>query len=277
MKDTAAGRARGRPKAFHDKTQNATIRSLDRALSVLKTVSDGSGMSLTEIADATQESPATIYRILTTLRLHAMVEFVEANQLWHVGSGAFRIGSNFLRRTHLAEQSRQFMERLMVQSGETANLAIIDQGEVIFISQVETSEPIRAFFPPGTRSAVHASGIGKAILSFRSSLKMNSLLNGQPLEAFTSHTIVKEEQLREELARSRIRGWAVDDEERTPGMRCIAAPIFNRFEEAVAGISISGPTVRMTKDRDAEFGMLVRQAADEITRATGGTCPQPDW
>ncbi|TCD12286.1 HTH-type transcriptional regulator BhcR [Oricola cellulosilytica] len=266
-------RARGRPKSFHDKTESVTIQSLDRALAVLKIVSDGSGMSLTEIAEAGDQSPATVYRILTTFGLHAVVDFDERTQLWHVGAGAFRIGSSFLRRTRLVEQSRVVMERMMVESGETANLAIIDHGEVIFISQIETHEPIRAFFRPGTRGPVHASGIGKAILAYQPIEQARATLRGGALEMFTDHTIVAENTLLEELDTIRSRGWAVDDEERTNGMRCIAAPIFNQFAEAVAGVSVSGPTVRMTGGRDAALGELVRQAADEITDAIGGRLP----
>ena len=222
-------RGRGRPKSFHDKTESVTIQSLDRALSVLKVISEGSGMSLTEIAEASDQSPATVYRILTTFRKHAVTEFDEQTQLWHVGAGAFRIGSSFLRRTRIVEQSRPVMERMMAESGETANLAIIDHGEVIFISQIETHEPIRAFFRPGTRGPVHASGIGKAILAYQSDEQIGATLKGGSLERFTDRTIITERTLVEELETIRSRGWAVDDEERTNGMRCIAAPIFNQF------------------------------------------------
>ena len=76
-----------------------------------------------------------------------------------------------------------------------------------------------------------------------------------------------------ELAAIRARGWAVDDEERTEGMRCIAAPIFNEFREAVAGVSISGPVVRMDRAEGQGFGARVRAAADRITEAIGGTAP----
>ncbi|PLX37577.1 MAG: IclR family transcriptional regulator [Hyphomicrobiales bacterium] len=268
-----SSRPRGCPKAFHDKSESATIQSLDRAMTVLKVVAEGSGMSLSEIAAVGDDSPATVYRILTTLKKHAIVEFDETSQLWHVGAGAFRIGSSFLRRTRLIEQSRRVMERIMGESGETANLAIIDRGEVIFISQVETHEPIRAFFRPGTRGPVHASGIGKAIMAYRSAEHIHATLSGHKLERFTSHTLADEAALVTELDETRARGWSVDDEERTNGMRCIAAPIFNQFGEAIAGISISGPTVRMTKEKDAGFGHLVRAAADEITKAIGGVMP----
>ena len=264
-------KARGRPKSFHDTAQQATIQSLDRAMEVLKVVANGTGMSLTEIADESGYSPATVYRILTTLKKHQICDFDEQNQFWHIGVTAFRIGTSFLGRTRIVEQSRPVMERLMAETGETANLAIIDRGEVIFISQIETHEPIRAFFRPGTRGPVHASGIGKAILAQRSDGQIDAALSERDLKPYTAKTITDTDSLRAELAGIRARGWAVDDEERTVGMRCIAAPIFNSSGEAVAGISVAGRSVRVTADRDEALGQLVRQAADGVTLAIGGS------
>ena len=163
---THGGRARGRPRAFNSRTEANLVQSLDRALVVLKTVAGGGGLSLTEIAERAGQSPSTAYRLLLTLQSHDIVEFDEQAQLWHTGIEAFRIGSSFLGRTRLVEQARPVMQRLMAATGETANLAIIDRDEVVFVAQVETHEPIRAFFRPGTRGPVHASGIGKALLAF---------------------------------------------------------------------------------------------------------------
>ena len=95
----------------------------------------------------------------------------------------------------------------------------------------------------------------------------------QGLAAFTARTITDPARLGAELAAIRARGWAVDDEERTEGMRCIAAPIFNEFREAIAGVSISGPMVRMARAGGDALGARVRAAADRITRAIGGTVP----
>ncbi|WP_048647399.1 HTH-type transcriptional regulator BhcR [Nitratireductor soli] len=268
------GRARGRPRSFHNTAQNSLIQSLDRAMDVLKVVAGGSGLSLTEIADRSGQSASTAYRILITLEKHRVVQFDEPAQLWHVGLEAFRIGSSFLGRTSIVEQSRPVMQRIMAETGETANLAIIDRGEVIFVSQVETHEPIRAFFRPGTRGPVHASGIGKALLAFLPEIQAQTILKQGAQDAYTDKTIVSGEALAAEMATIRTRGWAIDDEERTPGMRCIAAPIFNQFGEAVAGVSLSGPAFRITPKRDADYGVLVRKAADEITRAIGGMPPR---
>ncbi|MFO1209690.1 MAG: IclR family transcriptional regulator [Amaricoccus sp.] len=271
--DNTLKRTRGRPKAFNARTEQTTIQALDRAVAILKVLAGGEGMSLTELAEASGEAPATVYRVLATFEAHGVVEVQPATQLWFIGKEAFRIGSAFLGRTSLVERARGVMHGLMAETGETANLAIADGGQVVFISQVETHEPIRAFFPPGTRGPIHASGIGKALLGHWPAAAVARIVRERGLAAFTERTITDPARLAGELARIRAQGWAVDDEEHTEGMRCIAAPIFNEFREATAGVSISGPTVRMARSGNAELGALVRAAADRITEAIGGTAP----
>lgn len=255
---------RGRPKAFHDKTEQNTIRALDRAMALLQALSASDGMTLTELAQAEGESPATTYRVLTTLAQRQMVELDPRGQVWHVGPGAFRTGAAFLRRTNVVERARAPMQALMRATNETANLGIEQQGEVLFLTQVETHQTIRAFFSPGTRSAMHASGIGKALLAWMPARDPG------PLTRFTEATITEAQALADDLALTCARGWALDDQERTEGMRCVAAPVFNAHGEPVAGVSISGPVFRLPPDGLAAMGGLVRAAADEITLAIGG-------
>ncbi|QDY68836.1 HTH-type transcriptional regulator BhcR [Qingshengfaniella alkalisoli] len=263
-------RTRGRPRAFHDKTEQNTIKSLDRALVVLRALSRSEGIALSELARQLGESPATLYRILVTYQRHNMVDLDEETQGWRIGSGAFLVGSAFLRRTSLVERARPIMRELMEDTGETANLGIRRGGEVLFLSQVETHAPIRAFFPPGTLSPLHASGIGKALLSQMNVSHLEKLLGELPLESFTEKTHRAADTLTEDLKRASADGFAVDDEERTEGMRCVAAPVFNAFGEAVAGISVSGPTSRVSRDDVPRLGAAVQDAAKRLTAAIGG-------
>ena len=98
------------------------------------------------------------------------------------------------------------------------------------------------------------AGIGKALLAYHPPEAVERIVREQGLAAFTPRTITDRERLLAELAAIRARGWAMDDEERTEGMRCIAAPIFNEFREAIAGVSISGPTVRMARAGGGAIG-----------------------
>jgi IclR family acetate operon transcriptional repressor len=262
-------RARGRPRDWDDKTAQNTIKSLDRAMAVFEYLSENQGKALSTIASETEQSPATVYRILVTLEGRGLVEFDAEEQLWQIGPRAFVIGARFLRRTSLVERARPILRRLMQQTGETANLGIAQSGKVLFVSQVETHENIRAFFPPGTLSAMHASGIGKALLAHMESHQQDEVLRG-PLEQFTAHTFTDKTALKEDLALVRARGYAVDGEEKNHGMRCIAAPVFDMNNEAIAGISVSGPTSRVSGEEITAFSGPVIEAARALTVAIGG-------
>ena len=260
---------RGRPKAWDDKTEQNTIKSLDRAMQVLDHLSTLPGATLSELAGDLGQSAATVYRILVTLQGRELVELDAESQVWHVGPRAFLIGARYLRRTSLVDRARPILRRLRNDTGETANLAVARDGHVIFVSQVECHSSIRAFFPPGTMSPMHASGIGKALLAQMPEAQLDRHLAGAPLERFTDQTITDPDTLRAALRDIRSNGFAIDDQEKSVGMRCIAAAIFDWHGEAVAGISVSGPVSRITDTVTGPLGEAVREAAGDLSRALG--------
>ena len=267
-------RPRGRPKAFHDTTDQNTVQSLDRAMVLLDSLAQSSGLTLSDLAQQTGQAAATVYRALITLQAHGMVEVEERGQLWHVGGGAFRVGSAFLRRTKVVERARGPMDALMRATGETANLGVESGDEVLFLSQVETAQAIRAFFPPGTKGPMHVSGIGKALLAWYPPDRVRGIIARQGLPKFTSLSITSEPSLLRDLLHTKQRGYSIDDQERAEGMRCIAAPIFNAYGEPVAGLSVSGPAFRINLSDAAKIGQAVRDAANNVTQATGGEVPR---
>lgn len=270
--DTKEKRLRGRPRLQDGASSNGGVQTVDRAANVLRLVSETDGQSLSEIAEAASLPASTVYRLLTTLQSHRMVEFDEHRQLWYVGLETFRMGAAYLRRRKLAERGRTVMRTLQIETGETANLAVSDDEGVVFVSQVETHEPIRAFFRPGTRGDYHSSGIGKAIMAYFDDTKVE-VIASRGLEKYTDLTLGDLESLKADLAATRQRGYSIDNEERHMGMRCVAVPIFNEYSEPIGGISVSGPSVRVTPEKDDVFGPLVRDAAQEITDLSGGRWP----
>ncbi|MBV1895424.1 MAG: IclR family transcriptional regulator [Rhodobacteraceae bacterium] len=262
-------RARGRPRDWHDKTDQNTIKSLDRAIVVLQRLGEIGGATLSGLASDLSQSPATVYRVLITFEGRGLVEFDEAAQVWNVGAGAYLIGAHFLRRTSLVDRARPILRQLMQATGETANLGIEKDAEVLFVSQVETHSNIRAFFPPGSLSEMHASGIGKALLAFMPQDRRETILSGRGLTRYTDQTLTDRAALDQDLASSRARGYAVDADEKTQGMRCIAAPVYGAFGEAVAGLSVSGPTSRITDSAIPRLAEYVTDAARQLSAAIG--------
>ncbi|WP_333825323.1 HTH-type transcriptional regulator BhcR [Pinisolibacter sp.] len=274
MNATRTGRAmRGRPRGSGGKTPVASVQALDRALQLLELVAGTDGMTLTALAHASGLPASTVHRLLATLAAHGFVESDEPDQTWSIGVEAFRVGQAFHRRFKVATMGRPMMRELMEATGETANIGIFEGGDVVFISQVESSEPIRAFFRAGERRHAHASGIGKALLAEMPRERVARLVRDRGLPRFTDATITDPDRLYADLDEIRRRGWSLDDEERSRGMRCIAAPIFDENGEAIAGLSISGPSGRLESERIERLGPVVRRAADAVTRAIGGRPP----
>ncbi|TWI32967.1 IclR family transcriptional regulator [Paracoccus sulfuroxidans] len=258
-------RKRGRPKNVGTPDEAGGVKALERALDVLDLLAASNGLTLTEIAKALGTAPSTIHRVLTTLDARGVAESDPITQAWHIGPSAFRHGTAFMRRSSIVERARPIMRRLMEATGETANLGILNGDAVLFLSQVETHETIRAFFPPGTRSPFHASGIGKALLAHAKPDVLRQILDDAVLSRFTDKTLTERDALLADLEVTRTRGYSFDDEERTLGMRCIAAPVYDLAGEAVAGISVSGPMHRMTEDRCGKIAEAVMVAAQDLS------------
>lgn len=267
-------RTRGRPRILSSDGPANTVQAFERGLLLLSSLARDGASPLHDLALRVGLPPSTAHRLLVTAQTLGFTHYSDEEQRWSVGLEAFRVGSKFLERTNLAESARSALKRLMEETGETANLGIADQGDVVFLSQFETDNPIRAFFRPGARGHMHASGIGKALLANMSRADVERILHKKGLPGFTPNTLTSPEQLFAALQSIRDTGWSLDDEERYLGMRCVAAPIYNSYGETIAGISVSGPTVRFTDNVVAEIGPQVHRAAAEVTSEIGGRPPQ---
>jgi IclR family transcriptional regulator, acetate operon repressor len=263
-------RPRGRPKSQFKESSAGTMQALDRALGVLTAVAQRDRSALTDLAQALDIPTATTHRILTTLQKHGYVGFDEDRQEWMIGIEAYRAGATFLKRNSVIEIGQTRLRKLMRDTGETANLAVPDGPNVVFVGQVETENPIRAFFPPGSRTRMHASGTGKAILATMAEDALNRFFRDADLPRHTEHTLVTRAELEADLVATRARGWSHDHAERYLGMSCIGAAIFNERGLPCGGVSVSGPSGRFATDSIADIGARVAAAAAEITQASGG-------
>lgn len=246
--------------------QAGGVQSLARALSLLKGLAGSDrGRTLTDLARHTGLAPSTAHRLLGTLQQEGFARFDQSDMRWYVGVEAFSVGISFARHRDIATMARPYMVRLMEESGETANLAVERDGVIVYLAQVECRHMMRALAGPGARVPLHSSAAGKVYLAGR--------LGGAPVvagERFTPKTLASPADLERDLRGVLQRGYAVDDEEHALGLRCVAAAIRDEAGETVAALSLSGPTVRVSSDKLKPLGALVRQIADQITRAYGG-------
>jgi IclR family acetate operon transcriptional repressor len=256
--------------------QRTQVQSLTRGLAILECLARGEhGLTLTDIAQRTQLPPSTVHRLLATLERSRHVYQAGAQGLWYVGLAAFTVGSSFLASREWVAQSHRFMRQLMEQSGETANLAILDGTEAVFIDQVQCHEMMRTIVKLGGRAPLHASGVGKAIFAALPDDQINAILKVKGLPRITENTITSPETMWASIRVIRQRGWSFDDEEHAIGTRCVASPIYDEHAEMLGAISVAGPSSRLPDPRIKELGPVVAHIAEEITRQIGGRWPHP--
>ncbi|MBI3451557.1 MAG: helix-turn-helix domain-containing protein [Rhodospirillales bacterium] len=267
---------KGKPKSPGKAgTVSGLVQSLTRALTLLEVMAeDEDGFRLTDLAHQVGLPLSTTHRLLTTLEQSRFAQFDREANMWHVGAKCLAVGAVFLRRRNFAIQSVPFMQRLRDESGETVNLGVEDQGEVVFLNQMESREVMRAITQPGGRVPMHCSGLGKALLAAMPESEVSALLSKRGLSRMTARSIVWPTKLRKSLLEARKRGYAIDDEEYAIGLRCVAAVIADEHGDPLAGISVSGPKARITDERLPKLGELVWSVARDITLALGGRPPK---
>lgn len=267
-------RKRGRPPGAKSRARDGKNQSLTRALTLLERLSESdSGMHLTDLSYQLGMPAATVHRLLSTFEELDFVEQDPDEGSWFIGLKAFTVGNAFLKRRDFVASARPYMHALVEECGETVNLGVIDDGQVVFISQVESREVMRMIVRLGSRSPIHASGVGKTMLANMPQQRVTRILQQRGLARYTDRTIDNPAMLRDELEQVRQQGYALDDEEHAVGLRCVAAPIFDENGQALAAISLSGPKARIVDSRLGEMGNAVRQTAAEITRELGGRTP----
>jgi IclR family acetate operon transcriptional repressor len=265
---------RGRPPGPNSKASDGKNQSLVRAMTLLERLSLApNGMALTDLSQQLGMPSATTHRLLNTFEEMGYVEHDSTLGLWFIGLKTFTVGNAFLNRRDFIVTARPYMRRLVDQCGETVNLGVIDDGEVVYVGQVQSPEMMRMIVKLGSRSPIHASGSGKTLLASMTEKGVSTILQRKGLARFTDHTIDNPANLRVELSHIRKLGYALDDEEHAIGLRCVAATIFDENGVALAGLSLSGPKARITDSRLTDLGAATRQMADEVTVALGGRKP----
>lgn len=241
--------------------------SLRRALAVLDHVRAHSGLTLTQLAEAAGLSKSTVLRLTAPLVEARLLERDRRSGVFRLGHGTLQLGQAYLAGLDLRAVAAEESHRLMSEVRETVHLVVYDPPHVVYIDKVENQANVRMASRIGSRGPLHCTAVGKAILAWQP----DDLIDGLDLEVRTKRTIADPARLRAELAGVRRRGYAVDDRENEPEVRCVGAPVFNHTDTVVAAISVSGLTSRITAARVRELGPMVAAAASRISRKLGST------
>lgn len=251
------------------------IPAIDRMMAVLTALErHAAGLSVNEVAAATDLPRTTVYRTLNSLEHHAVVSRDD--------TGTYRLGRRLLSlAAHVASQAtdidiaaiaQPFLDRMAADLGEGIKLSVLDGDLVLVLAVAQGRREYALTVAPGQRMPLHAGAASKVLLAHLPRKELDPLIS-RPLLAFTPRTITDPAKLRAELARVRRSGWAQDRGENGPSIHAFAAPVFNREDKVIAALSVpylaGTPMARMEQIRTATIEMAAAISA-AIPAAEGG-------
>lgn len=224
-------------------------QSVERALSVLMTFDGVEGeLGVSEIAARTGLTVSTSHRLVRALCDAGLLVQNPATERYQLGPTLIVLGHQAEARLGF-DQALPLLRQLAEQTTESVNLGVSAGGDVLVVLDVASSRPLRFDQALGSRVPIHTSAMGKCLLAWSSQGIERAVDALGTLREVTEHTITDPDQLRAELAFVRERGWALNDEERNPGVRAVAAPVLDTHGSAIAAVAVQGPSIRLTDDR----------------------------
>ncbi|MEG6584123.1 IclR family transcriptional regulator [Dendrosporobacter sp. 1207_IL3150] len=234
------------------------INSVDRALDILLLLQqEGKEMGVTQISTHLGMYKSTVYRTINTLENKGFIQQNPDNGKYWLGMKLYSLGMLIREKSHLTSVTYPFAKALSEKYREVVHISVLDKSaegypKHIIIDKVESQQVLSLTPPIGSSAPCHSSAVGKCLLAFSPEHYIEKFL-GNELPGYTNKTVTDWDKLIIELAEIRKQGYAVDDEELELGLTCIAGPIFGRGSDAIAALSLSGPTSRVKSDRFQEL------------------------
>jgi len=233
-----------------DANLRSQIKSADRVLDLIEMLATApQGLGFSEIAARRSLPKSSLHELLTVLTGRGYVTRDPQRQTYSLGIRVWEAGQAYLRHRDLVRESLPVMRSIVDAINETVQLSILDGSDNVYLAKVDCTHPVRLQSEVGKRLPAHATGLGKVLLANLPRDRFEALFAGRTLPVFTSHTIADLAALRQELALIRDSGYAVDDQEYTPGLRCVAVPIRGVDGTVIATLSASVPLGRANPDQ----------------------------
>ena len=230
------------------------VPAVERAAIILQLLAqEPDGLTISQLTRRLAVPKSTIFTILTTLKQYRLVERVEETGQFRLGMELFTLGSTVVERLNVRSATYPTLKRLAQSTGLTTHLGIMDRGEVVYIEKIEGQGPIKISSAVGRRMGVHCTALGKAMLAQLPQAELQLILSNYNLPQRTPNTITSLEALQTDLARTRERGYAFDDEENELGIRCLGVPIFHHGRE----VAISKSSTSAIRGSCFSFGALL--------------------
>lgn len=241
------------------------VKSLQKALEILNYFTEKPILGVTEISEHFGLYKSTVHNILSTLKAMEYLEQDEASGKYRLGIQVFNLSKAMGDTYSITKIAMPYMQDLANTTGERVYLAVPYRAQVLYLEAMypaDSVELMRSIL--GERAQMYCTGLGKAMLANMGDDYIEQYMENHTMEKFTETTIVDKEAFREELKRTRQRGYAIDDMEHEFGIKCISIPVFDRSMRVYAAISISGIATHFTDDHIMEWAILLKKYVKKI-------------
>ncbi|PWT95548.1 MAG: IclR family transcriptional regulator [Blastocatellia bacterium] len=254
-----------------DRKRREQVTSVERALSILELLANKhSGLSTSEISRHSRLPKSSTSYLLRTLVSRGYVRRDEETGQHTLGIRVLSLGGQAMQGLALRELAMPHLRHLVEQTRLGAHLAVLDHGDAVYVERIESPGFIKMDIWNGQRVAPQATAIGKALICNLEKLEVQEIVARHPITPASSKTLMTLPRLLNELAETRQRGYAIDDEEHAVGVRCVAAPVTAASGEIVAAIGTSGTLSQISDNYLSSLGNMVRAAALKVSAQLGG-------
>ncbi len=246
------------------------IQSLDRGLQILEYIANHDGpVRLVELAQLIGIEKSSACRLVLTLADRGYVRQDPETTGYLLDEKVFELAGRLASQRRIQDHVRKYLRHLAQETGETSHLAVRGKGGVVFVDHEFGSQPVAVTSQWGSSEPFHCTALGKALLAGVTEEELKDILGTKSLKQYTPRTVTRLADLAKECRKAREELVAMDDEEYRPGVRCLAAPVFDFRGQVIAAIGISGPLERLTDDTVNAFKQTVKTCARELSFELG--------
>lgn len=248
--------------------ENMTLQTVGRALNILEMIAERP-MTQKEMENETGLNRTTMSRLLFTLASRKYIEKEPSTGRYKIGLKVVELGSVMLNQIELKTEALPHLRELTQNVGRVCHMGILSQGEVVYIEKIEPMTSIRMFSGIGKRVPVHSTSLGKALLMDKTEEEIIRILKDKGMPKFTDNTIIRQQEFLREIAKSKARGYAIDNAENEPDIFCVAAPVTDYRNKVVAAISTTGRDGEFVHEPKSGIIKAVKDTAGEISKKMG--------
>ena len=251
-------------------TELPTVKSLEKAFELLELVAQfPEGIPLVDICAKTGINKTTAYRMLMSLVNLGYLQKNEQN-LYTLTLKMFYLSGETINNLDVLSIARLYMQELSDHTHETINLVVQDNIDIVYIHIIQGNNAVRTHAHLGMRAPMYCSAVGKCILAHMTLKEIKHVWDNSVIEKRAANTIIEFSDLLDDLERTKINGYAIDNEENEPGISCIAVPLINYSNRPVGALSIAAPTYRLGKEQANDFVKDLYSVGKKISFQLGG-------